>query len=219
MKKRIMLYGDSNTWGHNPEKYPETIPYFARYDKEDRLAGQMAQYLPDCEIIEEGLCGRNTCLNDASAPYLNGDLYFEACMHTNVPLDMVIIMLGTNDLQACFSFPPSYSAKALEKYIKTVQHSIFTKREKPIEILLVSPIHVGEHVFDCILGGCMRKTSVEESKEFAPLYEAVANKMGCRFLDAAKYAQPCKEDGIHMDKENIAKLAKAFADEVKKAIY
>ena len=55
MKKRIVCFGDSNTWGYIPvtgERYDETIRWPARLQ-------EMLGY-ERCTVVEEGLTGRTT---------------------------------------------------------------------------------------------------------------------------------------------------------------
>lgn len=94
--RSIMCYGDSNTWGYNPATG-------SRFSRDGRWTGVLRQELSDgYEIIEEGLNGRTTVWNDPIEGYKNGKEQLIPCLETNKPLDMVIIMLGTNDLKVLF---------------------------------------------------------------------------------------------------------------------
>lgn len=95
--KRILCFGDSNTWGHNPEsKIGE------RFDNEFRWVKLLEKKLgKGYSVIEEGLCGRtiNTDYLTAENWYKNGYKYLVPCLKSHNPLSLVIIMLGTNDLK------------------------------------------------------------------------------------------------------------------------
>ena len=94
-KKRIMCFGDSLTWGWIPVR--DGSPTL-RYPFEQRWAGAMLNDLgPDYEVIEEGLSARTTDLDDPVDPRLNGSAYLPSALASHLPLDLVIIMLGTND--------------------------------------------------------------------------------------------------------------------------
>ena len=86
---RILCYGDSNTWGYIPG-------VGTRYKKEERWTG-ILESLTKAEVIEEGMCGRTTVFGDYVEPFCNGMKYIAPCVLSHVPLDDIVIMLGTND--------------------------------------------------------------------------------------------------------------------------
>ena len=95
--KEVLCYGDSNTWGYNPITKE-------RYEKDERWTGVLQNALGnDYHVIEEGLNGRTTVWDDPIEGFKNGKTYLIPCLETHKPLDLVIIMLGTNDLKKRFS--------------------------------------------------------------------------------------------------------------------
>jgi lysophospholipase L1-like esterase len=120
MTKRIMCFGDSLTWGWNPIE--SGIP-IERYSKEKRWTGILASELgPEFEVLEEGLSGRTTNLDDPTDPRLNGANYLPSALASHLPLDLVVLMLGTNDTKSYFHRSPFEIAAAIssvlrEKYI------------------------------------------------------------------------------------------------------
>ena len=98
MKKRILIFGDSNTWGWNPCN--DLIPPLKRWDDEVRWPGVMQKELgDDYLVIPEGLNGRTTVWNDPIEEYRCGKDQIIPCLDSHAPLDLVIIMVGTNDLK------------------------------------------------------------------------------------------------------------------------
>jgi lysophospholipase L1-like esterase len=92
----ILCYGDSNTWGYTPGTGK-------RYERHERWTGVLQQSLGNSAIvIEEGLNGRTTVLDDPTKPFRNGKDYLIPCLDSHAPLDLVILMLGTNDLKHRF---------------------------------------------------------------------------------------------------------------------
>ena len=211
--KKILLYGDSNLWGNDVLNFDPLTGVFPRFPREKRIVGVMEKLLPGYEIIEEGLCGRTTCLSEPSAPYRNGITYLPACLHSHEPLDLVIIMLGTNDMQRCFSFSAYYSASAMANYVRIIRSEFMTT--KMPEILIVSPVELGPDVENKSLGICFDSSSVERIKELPGAYSEVAETYKCHFLDAAKYAKPGEKDDVHLTIEEAGKLAVALAEKVK----
>ncbi len=107
--KKILCYGDSNTWGHIPVTG-------GRYGDDVRWTGVLQAALGEgYRVIEEGLNGRTTVHDDPiEGVYKNGKHYLIPCLESHRPLDLVIMMLGTNDLKMRFSLPPSDIARGVE---------------------------------------------------------------------------------------------------------
>lgn len=205
--KKILCYGDSNTYGHNPADCSRLDGRWTRF---------LAQTLGDgYEIIEEGLCGRTTVFDDSYDSGLNGRDLLEPIIKTHKPLDLIIIMLGTNDLQLQFSQNAFGVARGVETLVKIAKNPLIYGEKIP-EILVVSPILIDEAIgnsFFADIYGVQR--AVDISKQLAPRIETIAKQYGAHFMDAAKYANASALDGVHMDSENHQKLARAFADKIK----
>ena len=106
MKKRILFYGDSNTWGDDPDnlgkRHPEGVCWVE----------QLEQLLPDgYRFFNEGLCGRTTAYDIPQEPGRNGLEYLPVVLSTVDPIDLIVIMLGTNDRRLGVS--PQESALSL----------------------------------------------------------------------------------------------------------
>jgi lysophospholipase L1-like esterase len=104
---RIVAYGDSITWGFVPNANPPST----RFAPADQWPGTLQKELGDnYQVIPEGLNGRTTDARDPGASIsgaqLDGSAYLPACLNSHLPLDLVIIMLGTNDLKPVFNRTP-----------------------------------------------------------------------------------------------------------------
>ena len=202
--KRLLCYGDSNTYGHKPED-GSRLPYESRWP--GILAGLLGS---EWQVVEEGLCGRTISRDDPTTSGRNGLTYLEPCMLSQFPLDKMIIMLGTNDLQCVYSAIPQTVAQSMEYLIRQSQRIIAASQQQT-ELILVSPIHIGNtNVHDFFRDLFPVGRSDCSSKRLAPLYEDIASRCGCRYLDASKVAEPSPIDGLHMDAENHKKLATAL---------
>ena len=202
--KRIVAFGDSNTYGHDPADG-------SRLDKRwTRLIRPMLG--EGFEIIEEGLCGRTSVFSvNTNRDGWEGSTVIRPVVCTHKPFDLLIIMLGTNDLLAEAHADADDSARGIETLVKMARGCADSK------ILIISPILIDEAVaehetFGPLYGGTR---ACELSKQFAPRFKAVADKNGCYFLNAADHARASRLDGVHMDSENHAKLAAAIADKIK----
>lgn len=203
--KRILCFGDSNTYGHNPKDA-------------SRLEKRWTRILPTLlgggyEIIEEGLCARTTVFHHKPDPESRiGERMLEPIISTHKPFDLLIIMLGTNDLLLECNAGAAESARGLDKLIHIARDAY-----PPAKILVISPIEIDKSVkdseiFNPLYGG---ERAVIMSKQFAERFESVAIKNGCDFLNAALFAKASELDGVHMDGENHTKLARAVAAKIK----
>ncbi len=209
--KRILCYGDSNTWGYTPGSG-------VRFGPDVRWTGILQKELGSeaYTVIEEGLNARTTVYEHPRAMARKGSDYLLPCLLSQRPLDLVILMLGTNDLQWTDAYGAAEGAKQLVKdirwYSKLEESSpMFAQDAK---ILLVAPplVHPDIASRDAIK---RRHRYVEESQLFSKLYEAAAQATGCEFLDAAKYTEPSIVDGLHLEADSHARLGHAVAQKVK----
>lgn len=201
MKKRILCFGDSNTWGFTPitgERYPEGV----------RWTSLLGEYT-GAQIIEEGLNGRTSIFNDPLLPYAKGIDYIEACAVSQSPFDLLIVMLGTNDMKTYVANCADAAAKGAAMICNKAKQLV-----PDIKVLLVSPIVIGKWRPE--LGEMLQldEKSIENTYNFSRFYEEQARLNGFYFLDASKYAVPSQEDAVHMMPEEHKKLARAMADKV-----
>lgn len=198
----ILCYGDSNTWGDPPGSA-------GRHSWPVRWTGVLQSSLGNgFRIVEEGLGGRTTCFEDPFSPHRNGLAYLPVALETHYPIDLLIIMLGTNDLKANFNLSAFDIARGAESLLAAA------KNFRPVieQILLVSPPHVtSSDNFDISL---QFPDGVERSKSLAAYYQRVADVNGCHFFDAATVAQTSPIDGIHLDAQNHKHLGNAFAQKI-----
>ncbi len=195
--KHILCYGDSNTHGYNPSG--------GRYDDNTRWTRRLAKLLgDDYLILEEGLNSRTSSLDDPLAPYKNGMDFIVPCIETHKPIDLTILMLGSNDMKQRFAPSVEKIADSLHRLTKT----ILDVSEAPV--LLVSPIHLGDNMENSEFASSFPQASVTISHELGDALEKVAQHLHVSFLNAADYAQPSQEDSLHLTAEGHAALANAF---------
>ncbi|MGN0356134.1 MAG: SGNH/GDSL hydrolase family protein [Muricoprocola sp.] len=205
MKKRILCFGDSNTWGYNGKDK-------SRFEEGIRWTSRLQMLLgDDYRVIEEGHNGRTTVWDDPVENRMAGLKYLWPCMESQSPIDLIIIMVGTNDTKNYFGCEAKAIACGAARLVTMAQQSPFGRNNRAPEILLVSPILVLEengiqHVFNA--------DSARKSKDFAKEYAEVAKELGCHFMDAAQYAAPGPDDGIHLSVEGHEKLAQAMYEKV-----
>ena len=175
--KHILCYGDSNTHGY--------IPGGGRYDDDTRYTGILAKLLgSDYRIIEEGLNSRTSSFDDPFEPYKNGMDCLVPCLDSHKPLDLTILMLGSNDMKIYFSPSVEKIAGSLAKVCQT----ILMVSEAPV--LLVSPIYLGDNMADSDFAASFPPSSIAISHELGGALEEVARQLDIPFLNAAKVTLP-----------------------------
>lgn len=168
-------------------------------------------------VVDEGLNGRTTVWDDPTQLFpekRNGLKYLIPCLESHMPLDLVIIMLGTNDLKHRFSVSPVEVAKSIKALVEAVQKSGAGPGGDPPKVLVMAPpkiewpIEFGEEL----------EGAEEKSKKLSHYYRLIAEEMGCEFLDASEIVSPSKVDGVHLELSEHKKLGEALAIHVKKMI-
>jgi len=210
MKKRILCYGDSNTWGYIPgtgERYSEDVRWPCIVRK---------LLIDDYEIIEDGVNGRTTSFDQSWGVARNGVKGLNYALMANYPLDAIVIMLGTNDLTI---YNAAYAKKGMSEVLRIVKNAnAYFRTETPVfpngvKILLVAP--------PLLNIACSRDPSslyangYEESKKFSANYHSLSEEYETAFLDAAEYAEASTVDCLHMTEESHIALGKAIAEKLK----
>lgn len=220
MTRRILCFGDSNTYG-----WQGTLSGPAqRYPRSIRWTGRLAALLgPNWEVIEEGLGGRTlrdhfTVGNGVSVPGagLCAKDYLPACLLSHLPLDMVVIMLGSNDMKSALQRSAEDIADGLEELIDIIQTfpwEPLLSYSRP-QILILSPPLIGARKMK--LAGERYVGAPEKSRALAPLYRRLASAKGTLFLDTAEILidAPRGEahgvDGMHLDELDHTRLAQGL---------
>lgn len=219
-KKRILLYGDSNTFGW----ITNADGTFDRLPADKTWAGKTAKLLGDnYEIIIEGLGGRTTnidCDPNSGSGYIpgagmNGAAYLPAALSSHMPLDLVVIMLGSNDLNTKHNRTARDIAEGVDELVKIVKKGEWQKRTnfKSPQVLVLAPpkMDIKKSKYKAMFEG-----SLEKSAQFAELFAKVAKDNKAEFFDVAAVV-PFAEasDEIHLTAKNHKDLAYALAPKIK----
>lgn len=204
--KTILCYGDSNTYGINPDWVKTGV--FIRHGMDVRWPMRLQTLLgQDWRILEEGLNGRTTVFDDPTFPGRSGLEFFRVCLESHAPLDGVIIMLGTNDTKPMFGASPMEIATGLGRLIQCAKDPFLSSFGSPKKILIACPVPLGMAATKFIGDAAQ----VEKSKKLAPAFEMIARQYGCDFIDLAPIAKTAPEEGIHLPAEAHAAIADAMA--------
>ncbi|MCR4590041.1 MAG: SGNH/GDSL hydrolase family protein [Lachnospiraceae bacterium] len=205
----ILCYGDSNTFGYIPETG-------MRYPRDVRYPGKLQALLGDeYAVIEEGCNGRTTIHDDPIDGWKNGLDYLKPCLNSHKPVDIVILMLGSNDLKATFHLGAKEIADGVAVLVDVIKSFTEEKQGFIPKIILVSPPELGKGIRTSPFYGAFFEEAVEESKKFSEFYRAVAEKYGCVFFNAAEYIYPSEVDSLHLTPEGHKVLAEKLYETVK----
>lgn len=211
--KTILCFGDSNTNGQRADDVA-----LGRWLAEVSWTGQLQAILgSEFTIIEEGKSGRTTNIDTGKADQ-NGELYLRTYLETHDPVDLVILMIGTNDLKQHFGRDAHHTANAVADLVVDIEQYAATHKHG-LKILIVSPIHIDNtsEYFQELYAHDFTQQSVDSSRELASHLQELADEASCGFFDAASVARAGK-DGLHFSKESHTSFAQALAPIVRAAL-
>jgi lysophospholipase L1-like esterase len=180
-----------------------------------RWTGVLATRLgAEYRVVEEGLNGRTTRWDDPIEPGRNGLAFLRPCIESHEPLDVIIIMLGTNDLKHRFELSASDIAQSAASLAGLAWRFAHAPDGSHAEVLLVAPPAVSTLTeFDQMFDGAR-----EKSRQFSHYYRLAAGWHHLPFFDAGSVIVSSEKDGIHFDAEEHRKLGEALADEVRRLV-
>ena len=202
--KSILCYGDSNTYGYRPDGK-------GRYSQNVRWTGILQNRMgKGYHILEEGCCGRTTVLDDPKRPYKNGQEFLLPALEIHSPVELIILMLGTNDCKWTYQQTAEQIGEGIKTLIEIIKGNPKSNGGREPKILLVSPIHLKESVWKEQLDLDFNKKSVEVSRQLEMVYGEIAKQYDCDFFPASNIAEASDIDGEHLDEIGHKKLAEAL---------
>lgn len=213
--KTILCYGDSNTWGADPATG-------GRHGLHARWPGVLRdtlnEYAPPNDpafwVVEEGLSGRTTCRDDPVEGDRNGLKQIGAILESHKPIDLVVVLLGTNDLKVRFAPTAWDVARGAQRVGKAVLASETGNAGSAPKLLLIAPPPTGKLTyFRPMFGDCG-----EISRAMGGRYRQFAAELGCDFLDASSLIASSDLDGIHFEAPAHRTLGEAVAAKVREIL-
>lgn len=189
--KTVLCFGDSITWGYDPEGC-------GRHAFEDRWPSVLAASLGEgVTVIAEGLNGRTTGYDDHLADCdRNGVRNLPTLLHTHQPLDLVVMMLGTNDMKPTIAGTAHAARAGIQRLVGLVRHHEYSFDYDAPDVLIVSPpplCETADPIFSVMFRG-----GIEQSSMLASVYRDLADDLGCGFFDAGSVAKTSPVDGVHL---------------------
>ncbi len=200
----LLTFGDSNTHGTPPIT---DVGVYARFDAATRWSTRAAADL-GWDLVEEGLPGRTAQFDDpVMGSHMNGQIGLKIALCSHGPIDLLTIMLGTNDVKARFCATPEIVTGGIASLLDIAQGVEMQTRHGGFQILLICPppvVEVGPFRGELYGGAAI-------SERLPALYAALAQVRGIGFLDAGKAIKVSPVDGVHYDATSHLVLAKAVA--------
>lgn len=211
MKKQVICFGDSNTHGYDSsrggERFDETIRWTALLQN---LLGE------EYQIVEEGLSGRTTCFEDPLDEGMSALPYIRPCLMSHKPVDLLVIMLGTNDTKERFGASAHCIAVALMRLVRKAMDVKECWHDGKPNVLIVVPKNIGRKYVEteCFLG--MGRECAEKSEQLAAEYKKAAEILGCHFMDANEVVIGGMNeiDYMHLSVDGHRQLAEAMAKKI-----
>lgn len=206
--KTVLCYGDSNTYGADPNDTYGRHPWPIRYP------GRLQTLLgPGYHVVEEGMSGRTTVFDDPLEPERDGAADLSGALMTHSPVDIVILALGINDCKTHFHATPIVIAKGIERLCRIIKKGGGHRQKRPPLVIIVSPVHALEGVERSYV--TFGPESVKLSQQLAPYFKEIADRQKALFLDAETVARASPADCLHMDRDSHLALADALAALIK----
>lgn len=209
MASTILCYGDSNTWGFVPGSEGE------RFSWEERWPGVLQGELgADYRVIEEGLSGRTTVLDNPLEPYRNGREYLLPCLQSHQPLDLVVIFLGTNDLGNRYSLPPLDIARgAAQLALLALRSETGPDYGAPAVLLCSLPLIGDTSSISDTFSGAARKAA-----DLLRCFRIAADEVGVPLLDLSQATAYDDADGVHLNAGGHRAVALAVAQSARELL-
>jgi lysophospholipase L1-like esterase len=209
--KSVLIYGDSLVYG----KLPKSAK---RYKRPKNFVGILEKALGDeYEVVAEGLRARTLSGENEFFPFRNGLTQFGPILGSHLPLDLVCIMLGTNDCNAKSVKSEEEFYTALSQYKNEIDAWCKTLSiEQTPKLMIISPpaIRDDQAVLDELMKSIFTTGSEEKSKKLKDIYKKFCEQENCIFFDAAEYCKTAESEGIHLDEDNNVLLGKALAEKI-----
>ena len=206
MKRHIVCLGDSNTHGYCARTN-------GRFDENERWTCLLEKKLgEDYLVIEEGLSGRTTCFSDPFHEALSGLDYIYPCLMSHEPVDLLVIMLGTNDTKERFGSSAACIALGLKRLVaKAIAATDCWAGQKP-NILIVTPKTIDKDYEHTEVAATMGRGCAEKSEGLREEYPKIAKLMGCHYFDANTAVKENNHiDYMHLTAQGHQELADALA--------
>lgn len=201
--KKILCYGDSNTYGYNPIDG-------SRFDEQTRWTALLQSNLgSDYEIIEEGACDRTGFVDNDKGFLFSAQRHFPKVIAKTKNVDILILWIGSNDLQFKYDISFHQINKGLEQLILDVNRKVD-------KIIIIPSVILNENILEGNFKSQFDSTSISKSKKSGKIYKKLSQIYGLDFFDVNEFVKPSQIDGLHYDKEGHKIISEKLSDYISK---
>ena len=214
MKKHIVCFGDSNTHGYCADP-ADCADHGIRFNENERWTRRLQTLLGEEYLVtDEGLSGRTTCFDDPIHEGLSGISYITHCLKSHEFVDLLVVMLGTNDVKERFASSAACVAIGMGRLVKKAMATECWGPNKP-NVLVIAHPHIGEGLILSEVGPTMGRECIEKSRELAKYYKQQCDLIGCHFLDAQELGCEFNNiDCMHLTNKGHETMAKVLAEKI-----
>lgn len=217
--KTIVCYGDSNTWGYMPKELHPQVTANNRFPWGVRWTSLLQLRLgEDVRVAEAGLNGRTTMFDCIMDEHRNGLADIDLCMLQQTPVDLVTLMLGTNDVKDYFGVSAYVISCGARRVIERIQAGGYGPNGDAPQVLLIAPARLNPRVSSGWLGEEFGAGALEKDAQLAAHLERVAQECGVHFLNAGARIVADAADGVHMNEQGHALMAEMVAEKVREIL-
>lgn len=199
--KKILCYGDSNTYGFNPEDS-------SRFNENIRWSGILKNNLKNFEVIEQGLNNRTAIVKNPNNTEFNSSKHIVNFLETN-KIDLLILAIGANDYQFQYKIDENIFET---KYRNLIQYI----KSKNIAIIIIPPPIIGNEILNSWFSNLFNLESINKSKDYNYIYKKIANEFNCKYFDFNTFVKPSSIDGLHYTKESHKIIAQKLTTFIEK---
>ena len=200
--KKVICYGDSNTFGFNPKDG-------SRFDENTMWTAILQKNLgTEYEVINEGVCDRTGFVNNPKGFLYSAQRHFPKMISKIDNIEILILAIGTNDLQFQYDISISRVEKGLKNLIKLAN-------EKAKNIIIIPPVILNEKVLEGFFNYQFDDTSIVKSRKIGRIYRQIADTNHCNYFDINKFTTPSDLDGLHYDEKSHKIIADKLATFIK----
>ena len=197
--KKIICYGDSNTFGYNTKDN-------SRFDENTRWTSVLQKNLgAEYEVINEGACDRTGFVTNPKGFLFSAQQHFPKLMSETEKFDLLVLWLGTNDLQAMYNINNETVEKGLDNLINIA-------KEKAKNIIIIPPVILSENILTGNFSYQFNEISVVKSKTIGSIFKKLAGVYNCEYFDINKIVTPSDIDGLHYDEESHKIIGKNITE-------
>ena len=201
--KKIICYGDSNTFGFN------TVDN-SRFDENTRWTSVLQKKLgAEYEVINEGMCDRTGFVANPKGFIFSAQEHFPELISQTGEIDILILWVGTNDLQSQYDISSEIIEKGLDNLINIA-------KAKAKNIIIIPPVILNEKILDGNFSYQFDRTGIVKSRKIGDIFKTMANIYNCKYFDINKITIPSDIDGLHYDENSHKLIGKKMADFIHK---